>query len=208
MDQRTCSVDDCEGPHRARGLCNRHYLQLRRTPDFQPRGLSECGTRAKYRRGCRCDECVEAMRASTRAPGGAPFVPQSARPHGTPAKYDRGGCRCDECRKANSAYRRKQKSPETVRRHNRAAKLKRKGATLTTAAKSYAELILGDPCVYCGTASRTLDHIVPIVGGGTSDWNNIAPACLSCNASKGARPLLAFLLRRLHSAQPAEVHPN
>lgn len=41
-------------------------------------------------------------------------------------------------------------------------------------------------CVYCGTYNNiTVDHVVPIILGGNSDRNNLAPCCYSCNQKKG-----------------------
>ncbi len=53
-------------------------------------------------------------------------------------------------------------------------------------------------CLYCGDAEQplTIDHIRPRKLGGTHDRGNLAPACQSCNSSKGARPLLVWLGRR------------
>jgi 5-methylcytosine-specific restriction endonuclease McrA len=46
-------------------------------------------------------------------------------------------------------------------------------------------------CQYCGkrfpTAELSLDHIVPRSQGGTSSWENIVCACVSCNVRKGGR---------------------
>lgn len=44
-------------------------------------------------------------------------------------------------------------------------------------------------CAYCGTRPErlTADHVVPLARGGSNDIANIVPACLSCNASKGAK---------------------
>lgn len=43
-------------------------------------------------------------------------------------------------------------------------------------------------CYYCGAAvaakELTLDHIVPLVRGGTSSRGNCVPACKSCNSKK------------------------
>ncbi len=43
-------------------------------------------------------------------------------------------------------------------------------------------------CAYCGKRNKrlTVDHIVPLVGGGTNTIDNIVPACSRCNSSKGA----------------------
>lgn len=42
-------------------------------------------------------------------------------------------------------------------------------------------------CAYCGCKpnSITLDHVIPKVKGGTTQWSNLVPACTSCNGSKG-----------------------
>lgn len=63
----------------------------------------------------------------------------------------------------------------------------------------YVQLISDDPCVYCGDASTTIDHIVPVSRGGTGEWKNLAPACVPCNSSKQADPLLTYLLRAKRS---------
>ena len=54
--------------------------------------------------------------------------------------------------------------------------------------------IAGSPrlyrCTYCHTArASTWDHVVPRSLGGPDTRGNLVPACVSCNSSKGARPL-------------------
>ena len=43
-------------------------------------------------------------------------------------------------------------------------------------------------CAYCGcrlkTNTMTIDHLKPQSNGGTSDIDNLMPACRSCNATK------------------------
>lgn len=60
----------------------------------------------------------------------------------------------------------------------------------------FAEILRFDPCSYCGKSGGTVDHIVPIVGGGSGEWMNLTGACSRCNASKGPRSLLTHLARR------------
>jgi|GEM_PF-6863838 len=48
----------------------------------------------------------------------------------------------------------------------------------------------GFECTYCGSSDDpTIDHIVPLIRGGTNDFANLTPACRSCNSSKGDRLL-------------------
>lgn len=43
-------------------------------------------------------------------------------------------------------------------------------------------------CVYCGNGEKlSIDHVVPLVKGGSNDPSNLVTACLSCNLSKGAK---------------------
>jgi 5-methylcytosine-specific restriction endonuclease McrA len=46
-------------------------------------------------------------------------------------------------------------------------------------------------CQYCGkkfpTSELSLDHVLPRSQGGSSTWENIVCACVSCNVKKGGR---------------------
>lgn len=46
-------------------------------------------------------------------------------------------------------------------------------------------------CQYCGTRHAaeelTFDHVIPLVQGGDTSWENIVTACLACNNRKGGR---------------------
>lgn len=48
-------------------------------------------------------------------------------------------------------------------------------------------------CVYCGSTATCWDHLLPAARGGTHQVRNLAPCCLACNASKGARTWQEFL---------------
>jgi 5-methylcytosine-specific restriction endonuclease McrA len=61
----------------------------------------------------------------------------------------------------------------------------------------YAVFIGNDPCAYCGGPASTTDHIVSLSAGGRHEPDNLANACLSCNASKRDKPLLIYLLTRV-----------
>lgn len=41
-------------------------------------------------------------------------------------------------------------------------------------------------CGYCGEKATSLDHIIPRFKSGSSNRNNLLPACRSCNANKAS----------------------
>jgi len=43
------------------------------------------------------------------------------------------------------------------------------------------------PCSYCFNLADTVDHIIPLVKGGTNFEENLTPACRPCNSSKAGR---------------------
>lgn len=48
-------------------------------------------------------------------------------------------------------------------------------------------------CSYCHErAADTIDHVVPLIRGGTNFEGNLVPACRSCNASKGSLLLVEW----------------
>lgn len=59
----------------------------------------------------------------------------------------------------------------------------------------YAHHLYDSVCEYCGTRqATTIDHIRPTCQGGANRWFNYAGACVYCNASKGGKDLLQYLL--------------
>lgn len=89
------------------------------------------------------------------------------------------------------------RNPHTVRAHDHRKIALRKKAPyheVTADDVEYIGIISGDPCSYCGERSGTVDHVVPLSRGGSNCWQNLAPACLSCNSSKSNRPLLLWML--------------
>ena len=50
----------------------------------------------------------------------------------------------------------------------------------------------GKRCAYCPNPADTIDHVVPLVRGGTNYEGNLVPSCRRCNSSKGARILMEW----------------
>jgi hypothetical protein len=79
--------------------------------------------------------------------------------------------------------------------------LKRRGAESEVSAADWLRLMrmTGWRCFYCGTSisssgSRTIDHVVPMSGDGTTEPLNLVPCCRICNSSKGTKPVLEWLV--------------
>lgn len=51
-------------------------------------------------------------------------------------------------------------------------------------------------CRYCGSrppwVRLVVDHVIPVAGGGTNDFENLAAACEPCNAGKSDRELTTW----------------
>jgi HNH endonuclease len=60
--------------------------------------------------------------------------------------------------------------------------------------KVYEAIRGSGPCVYCGGAATTVDHVRPLVHGGWEHESNLVPACGPCNFSKGPRLLTKWHL--------------
>lgn len=97
--------------------------------------------------------------------------------------------RCNECIVLARRLR-EQADPEAARATRRRNNF-RSRVGLDDETIAWVDILLRDPCSYCGGPATTLDHIVP---GGDNDHTNLAPACARCNSSKGKRPLLMALL--------------
>lgn len=81
-------------------------------------------------------------------------------------------------------------------------------AHLGTPRTAYERVLRRDPCAYCAVrphSSRaakrsTIDHVEPRSMGGPNTIDNLAGACPACNAEKGSRSLLLFLLWRTEAS--------
>lgn len=100
---------------------------------------------------------------------------------------------CDTLHENARRYRTSHPERCAARRHGRRA------ISMTGESREFIAIILRDPCAYCGGTGGTVDHITPVSLGGTNAWENLTGACLSCNSSKNAQPLLHFLAERAHA---------
>ena len=50
----------------------------------------------------------------------------------------------------------------------------------------------GYRCRYCGAEATTVDHVRPVVSGGTDREDNLVAACAECNRAKGDKTLAEF----------------
>ncbi len=93
-----------------------------------------------------------------------------------------------------NAWRAEHPSAALMHKHRRHARLANALSTLT-AAEWEAILEAADhACIYCGSQEQpTMDHLIPISRGGNHTAENVAPACSSCNSSKGAQDIAEFL---------------
>lgn len=172
---------------------------------------------------CRCDPCRDAMREwdnTRRRPSRKEDVRESHRKWYARNREKRNAQirqhrannierdleRGAEYRAANkAAIRAYFASPQGRAAKNRAEARRRaakKGAPIgdLREATEYRQLIAGDPCSYCGAPAEQADHIVPLSKGGPEAWDNLTPACASCNGRKNARDLLTFLAVRRDAA--------
>lgn len=91
----------------------------------------------------------------------------------------------------NERQREARRNPEyKVRRRDESHRRRaRQGVSSPELRRLVAELV-SEPCRYCGSAGPIeIDHIVPLSRGGKHEPENLAPACRSCNRSKGAKLL-------------------
>lgn len=48
----------------------------------------------------------------------------------------------------------------------------------------------GENCLKCGSTEHvTVDHVIPLIKGGSNTKDNLQPLCLTCNCSKGTKTI-------------------
>lgn len=98
----------------------------------------------------------------------------------------------EAARAKQRAYRATKKGQSITRNAN----LRRRALPFDEMSEEWVSILLGDPCSYCGARPVEIDHIEPISLGGDGGWENLCPACRTCNASKNDVRLLSYLDRK------------
>jgi hypothetical protein len=98
--------------------------------------------------------------------------------------------RCLECHLANVTLGR----PVDKRRREAAKRKQRIDAALGLTRRQQTLLLgrwkaAGQQCNYCPSLCETVDHVMPLSRGGTSELANLVPCCNACNISKGTKLL-------------------
>lgn len=96
-------------------------------------------------------------------------------------------------KQARQIYRKTHKEKLRIDRQKRAAKKLELINTLTIEQWISIKEHFNNTCCYCGSVSNIeQDHLIPLSKNGEYSYNNIVPACKSCNASKGNRNFIEW----------------
>lgn len=93
-------------------------------------------------------------------------------------------------KKAVSNQRWRRANPQNVTAANHRRRWRKHGQHFT--AKEWRDLRerYGNKCLCCGSTKRiTVDHVVPLVAGGSNTIDNIQPLCWTCNRRKWAKTI-------------------
>ena len=78
------------------------------------------------------------------------------------------------------------------------------GSKVDTALAEHVRTDAKGRCFYCGahTTAGHVDHMVPVVQGGSSNRANLAYACMPCNQAKHAKNAVEFFEYRVRLGLP------
>lgn len=110
--------------------------------------------------------------------------------------------------------------------HKARKRRKQRGPDLTSVERAAVWAMTDGRCFYCGRATNPfasfcVDHVQPLIRGGTSDIDNLVPCCKDCNRCKGTllldewqtarrarhRELESFRLQAGHGSLGSEPWP-
>lgn len=206
-----CSIDGCERPTHANGLCRTHYDQLRRaatSTTLRSMLCERCGEVMEVAAGrttqrfcsSRCRELAEKARRRARLRAAGRLAPsQSAK------RVQHGPRSCDNCRTDFTPARADQRfcsrrCAEVARGkwNNDDDRAKAAGVEFEPIPRIEIYERDGWTCGIChdpvdrslqwpDPKSASLDHVVPLTAGGAHVRANVQCAHLGCNSSKGSR---------------------
>ena len=116
------------------------------------------------------------------------------------ARLYRAEGRVDKQKAGESRRRYMEKYPERIKEHRNNMRFRRLNVPGEVTAKQWKQIILfyGRACGMCHVPDSefplTVDHFIPISKGGTNNWWNVWPLCLTCNLRK-------------NNKLPTESHP-
>ena len=97
-------------------------------------------------------------------------------------------------------------NPDKMRQKEAIRRAKKRGTNgflVTPKDIQRLELRYSGRCAYCETPLKRgyhLDHVVPLVRGGSHSIGNLVPACQPCNSSKGPRTVVEWKRRQLQAS--------
>lgn len=179
---KSCASEGCNKKPVAKGLCSWHYQVARDAR--QP--------------VCSVDGCNSPERAKNLCPNHYAYL----RRHGVLApQFTCEGCREVFPGRASTRHCVSCKPTPNFYAQERKVRLAANNASMTEGdfeeSVAYRDIIASDPCVYCAAASTAVDHVTPIVEGGSDRWENLAPVCKPCNSRKRSRSVLAVMLSNM-----------
>ena len=206
---RTCELDNCDRPYRAKGLCATHYNQQHQPNRHRKVAMQcvLCGTavmkepsRARRYQKVFCDEACHALWRMEYAPEMMQAVinariampPKPKPPASNQSRIHVSTCRV--CQRAFTA-----RHAGTAYCSNRCRNRARKVSRGKRHKIRRIEIFERDNylCWICGIAcdptldvphrmAATVDHLQPQSFGGTDDPDNLATAHMGCNSRRGA----------------------
>jgi len=207
MNNRTCSVEGCTKPHRAKGLCNTHYGQQRQPNRHRKVAMvcDGCGKLcmkgiANTRATRFCTLACREMYVHTRPTGSwSVELParHPARGYAAKAKADLSPIAERECawcglrfhpkRRVNQNYCSKACGIRSRKASRRALEFNSVGVyTWTDVMKLWVSF--NKQCAYCATPTPLTniqaEHVIALHCGGANNLSNLLPSCGACNSDK------------------------
>jgi hypothetical protein len=202
----TCTLDNCERPVLARGMCSTHYSRWhKRGGQVRPKAFISDTER-------RCPRCTQVKHPaefySNSASWCADCEKSNKRSEYVVTNLPLPACYCIECGVKFRPFRRTSYTCSTACGEMRRRRFQRIESGVTRALRKMVQVEVVDPaivfdrddwiCQLCHSdiprdavwpdvMSASLDHIKPISLGGDHSYANCQASHFTCNASKGAR---------------------